>query len=249
MTKNKTAITAVLLFIFFIPLTAESGEGNNSKIEINQPMKKCWQRQKAFEDSGNSSLCRDFERVLNTTCESPEKLKCSWTLPPGDKNFKKLEWKSVEWRNYWGFIEDLRKSGVREDLREELWNREKAKARSEWEKGTRLLQITKEEIDLDHNGSTENIIRDEHADKEESCGKTYGVLGQDNKRMVWSYNHLLGNLNSSDGSEIILYKGQTFMVGWDYGFKRVMVWQGFDTLTGKGSLNVCQFKYIKGGTK
>ncbi|MDD5169116.1 MAG: hypothetical protein PHN75_09880 [Syntrophales bacterium] len=247
MTKNKMAITVVLLFIFFITLIAESGVKNNSKIGIKQLTKKCWQRQKAFEDTGNSSLCRDFEKVLNTTCESPEKLQCNWTLPPGEKNFKKLEWESVDWRNYWEFIEDLRKSGVREDMREELWKREESKVRLAWEKGTRTLLISNQAIDIDRDGSRERIIRDERLPEDKSCGVMLGVLQNDTKRMDLAYEHLFGNINASEGAEIMIYKGQAFMFGWDSGFKRVMVWQGFTTLTGKGSLNVCQFEYLKGG--
>ena len=105
---------------------------------------KCWKRQEPGTDrfstiTGDECVCRAFEQVLNTTCEPPKKLECNWTLPPGEKRFKKLGWVQVDPKEYWGLIKDLNVSCIRDDLREELWKTaepQERKAIDAWETQT-----------------------------------------------------------------------------------------------------------------
>lgn len=236
-----------MLLLFLISQTVESAEKDKLKVRINQPVKKCWQRQKAFEDTGNSSLCRDFEKVLNTTCESPEKLQCNWTLPPGEKKFKKLEWKAINPRERWNLIKDMVISGWNDEYRAGQWERLEPQYKQALEEG--LLKLKETQVDIDHDGKKDQVV----VLQKGQCGKSgsqriFGVIDQNTGNLNNEYREIVLGLGGC-GGDIITYDNYAFMFGWEYGWNLVMVWRGFDTLTGKGSLNVCQFKYTKGDVK
>lgn len=232
---------------------AEEKKNDSDKVKSGQATKPggrsspCWKRTKAFEDTGDSALCKEFEKVLNTTCESPDQLRCNWTIPSEYKKFKKPEWQPIEWRNYWGLIKDINASGVREDLREDMWKRDETRIRKLWEEGKRSLSMTK--VDIDHDGQAELVVRYDLTPCHETPGTMFGVMIEETKRIDWRFRNLFLAPNSCEGSEILLYDGMAFMFGLEIGWRTAMIWEGFHVKeTGDfGRLNVCIFEHLKGG--
>jgi hypothetical protein len=241
---NKFILGVMLLGLSLVvqPAFAEEKQGAKSKKTTAQS-EKCWKRVKPFEGTGNAPVCVAFEKLLNTTCEPPEKLKCNWSLPVGEKRFKKLKWLPLDWKEYLELIGDINKSGVREDMREGLWKKEEPRILKLFEEGKRSIAITT--VDIDHDGNKEQIVRYDLIPCNETPGVMFGVMLPETKRLDWRFEHLLNTANASEGAEIMLFDGRAFMFGWDYAWKQVDIWEGFPY----GRLNVCTFKYIKGGIR
>ncbi|MFH2044150.1 MAG: hypothetical protein ABIK92_03270 [Pseudomonadota bacterium] len=254
MSRKLFAVIMVLilsLFTQFVFATEKGGAKVREKIKAKSA--KCWERMPPLEESLMSpeygTVCKAFEEVLNTTCESPEKLQCNWSLPAGEKRFKKLTWEQLDWKEYWGIIGDLRVSGVRKDLRDNLWKNDEERIRKLFEESKCSIAITK--VDIDHDGNVEIIVRDDNQPCEGNAGVTFGVMNPLTKRMDWSYEDLIRGVNAfNEGAEVMLYNGQTFMFKWERDFKAVYVYEGFNLLPNsesRGSINICRFKYLKGG--
>jgi hypothetical protein len=207
---------------------------------------KCWERtwvtSEVLKGRSTMAVCKAFEQVLNTTCEPPDKLRCNWTLPPGEKRFKKLKWEQLNWKEYWDMAGDINKSGVREDLRDALWKNEEAKERKEFEEGHRSLAIT--QVDIDNDKKTEHVLRYNLIPCEKMPGVMFGVMTPETKRLDWRFEHVLSNVNARKGAEIMLYNGKAYMLGWDDTWKMLMIYEGSQFAV---SINICQFKYTKGG--
>lgn len=227
--------------------TAGAAEKQDRKTS-NKPIvssSKCWQRvwrtSEAFMGKSTMPVCKAFEEVLNTTCELPNELQCNWTLPQGGKRFEKLKWEPLNWRDHWELVGDLNKTGIREDGRAELWKREEARIRDIFEEGKGSLAVTR--ADIDHDGKAEYIVRWDLISCKETPGTTFGVMIPETKRLDWRFRQLFLAPNSDDGAELMLYDGHLFMFGWQTGSDILFIYDGFSY----GYLNVCQFKYVKGG--
>lgn len=206
-----------------------------------------WKRTKAFDDAGNAPICKAFEQVLGTTCESPDQVSCNWTLPSRDKRFIKLQWMPLDWRKYWDLIADINKTGVREDLRANLWSKEEASERREFEEGHRSLHITY--VDIDNDGMSEQVVRYDLLPCHKLAWTMFGVMVPATKRLDWRFRYLFLDVNSSDGANIMLYNGITFMYGWQSGWGKLFIWEGSPGTDSRGWRNICQFKHCKGGSK
>ena len=202
-----------------------------------QPM--CWKRQELVDRqfwpiTGNASVCRAFEQVLNTTCEAPDKLQCNLTLPPDEKRFQKVNWQPLNWQEYWEMIREWRLKHIREGMSEDMREEEVLRIRRLFEDGKSSLSTAT--LDINNDGGAEQVVRwGQH---------TFGVLIPGAKRLDWRYESAFLNLNSSDGAEIMLYQGKTYMFGWVTGFKSLYIW---DKRYGYGDL--CKLKYLKGVEK
>jgi hypothetical protein len=255
------AIMILLLsFISGITLAGENQTAREEKKSITTSGK-CWKRvtwvdrttsvgdgtRAPVYERSDSPVCMDFEKLLNVTCEPPDKLQCNWTLPLGEKGFKKLEWKAIDPKEHWNLIKDMVLSGWNEKYKAGQWEKLEPEYKRELEKGLLELKVT--QADIDHDGKKDQIVlfRKGH------CGKLgeqkiFGVIDQHTGNIDNNFRQVVLGLGGSRG-DIITYDNYTVMFGWDSGIDRVMVWEGFNTITGKGSMNVCQFKYIKGGVK
>ncbi len=192
-------------------------------------------------------VCVDFEKVLNRTCESPDKLICNWTLPPGEKQFKKLAWSLIDPKAHWGLIEDMALSGRGEKYRVGQWKIIEPGYKTDLTDGRIKLQIAT--IDIDYDGRTEQVVLlNQRSCNEAGWKDLYGVIKSDT-RLDWRYNDILGSINASYGAEIMLYKGQAYMFGWDSFPGILKIYRGFSVREGSafGSINICQFKYVKKG--
>jgi len=248
--RHKLILGTILMIMSLVVSQSMAADQESTKANALEQGKiaKCWKREKPFEDTGNAQLCKAYEHVLNKTCEPPEKLRCNWTLPPGEMRFKKLKWQPLDWRKYWDLIGDINKSGVREDLREELWKREESRIRRLYEEGRRRIAMTT--ADLDHNGQKEAVVRYDLVPCDEDAGTMFAVISSDTRRLDWRFSQMLLSVNSSEGAEIMLYEGRAFLFGWDPNWKQIDIWEGFGigvgaSITRSGRLNVCTFKYIK----
>jgi hypothetical protein len=240
-------IMAVMIVVFCItagPLGAAEKQVGKANKKVTKAQK-CWKMQEPYDYIGDLPVCLAFEEVLNKTCETPDQVACNWTLPPGEKRFKKLDWQPLDWKEYWELIGDINKSGVREDLREHLWKKEAAENRKLFEDGQRSLAVTM--VDIDQNGRPERVVR---YDLIPCPGSMFGIVIPETKRLDWRFRQLFFNVNADYGAEIMLFDGQAFMFGMDDFRKVVMVYEGFSrnpTDPHFGSINVCQFGYVKGG--
>jgi hypothetical protein len=171
---------------------------------------KCWKRLPPFEESHMlpeyDTVCEAYVELLNTVCEPLEKLGCNWTVPPGDKRFRKLKWVELDPRDYWGLIKDLDVCGIREDLREELWKKEEARVRKALDEGKLRLSVTT--VDIDQDGHEEQVVRYELLPCKDNPGSTFGVMDPQTKRMDWRRYQAVGYVNSFAyyGNEILLYE-------------------------------------------
>lgn len=201
---------------------------------------KCWQRRQPPKDrfslvTGDACVCRAFEQVLKTTCEPPKKLKTDWTLPSQEKRFQKLIWQPLDWREYWGLIEDMQKSGVRDDLREGLWKRDEATVRKKFEDGRERLSVTTVDIN-DDDGYSELVVR---WDTVPPPGTIFGIMNPQTKRLDWRYEAQLTRINgANDSAEIMLYGGKAYKFGLRSDI--LSIW-------GEYQQSICEFSYLKGG--
>jgi hypothetical protein len=161
-------------------------------------------------------------------------------------------------RDYWGLIKDLRVCGVKENFREGVWKTEEAQVRKELDEGKRRLSVAT--VDIDQDGHEEQVVRYEFLPgKDEQPRSTFGVIDPQTKRMDWKRYEALGDVNSFAyyGNEILLYEGKAYMfkiekISYDpTPEKGVMLYKGFSLFGGSdfGSINLCRFKYLKGGKK
>jgi hypothetical protein len=219
---------------------------------------KCWNRLPPVDERyilpEYSTVCEAYEELLNTVCEPPEKLGCNWTVPPGDKRFRKLEWVELEPRDYWGLIKDLSVCGVKEALREELWKKKETQVIKALDEGKRRLWVAT--VDIDQDGHEEQVVRFEFLPCKDDPGSIFGVMDPQTKRMDWKRYQALGGVNNFAyyGNEILLYEGKAYMfkiekISYDpTPEKGVELYKGFSLhpMSGFGSINLCRFKYLKG---
>ncbi|MCL4536259.1 MAG: hypothetical protein M1610_01505 [Nitrospirae bacterium] len=244
----KLIVILLLAFCLMVqPATAEKGKAKAGGKTTTKPTK-CWKRMppldKTLMTPEYNTVCKAFEEVLNKTCEPPEKLQCNWTLPKGEKRFKKLEWQPLDPKEHWGLIEDMALSGWNEKFRTGQWERIGDEVRKEFDNGQRILAVTS--VDIDHDGNAELVVRDDNIPCEGNAGVTFGVMIPEIKRIDWNLNNVFFHTNAfSEGSEIMIYEGQAFMFKWERDFKEAMIYEGFP----HGSGNVCRFKYLKGRKK
>ncbi len=203
------------------------------------------------DDEDETSVCAAYEEVLNATCEPPEKLQCNWTLPEGEKRFKKLEWKPLEPKEYWGLIQDIALSGLNEKFRVGQWEKFKEpEYKKELEQGTLRLAVTT--VDINQDGKEEQVV---HLNRTPDCATrgVFGVMDPETKRMDWQRNKVFFHVNALSyyGAEIMLYEGKAFVFKIEdmyqpktgYPTKEVILHELFS------SGNECHFNYLKGGTK
>lgn len=210
----------------------------------NKPWKpKCWKRQQIMDaDSaaigitGNDDVCRAFERVLNTTCEPPEKLKCNWTLPQGEKHFQKLNWQTLAFNEYKGIVEELiLGKGLKWH-----WNQKNPDVKKAFDEGR--INIKMATVDLDNDGKTEHLLHESWMSDCSSRGG-FGVLSPETKTLDWKFENTLSCVNYLvEGSEIMLFDGAAYMFGWDYGYKIVQICKA-------SSYKRCRINPLKGGVK
>jgi hypothetical protein len=241
--------TIIILALYFSASSVEANDKHNVfKVKkTSETHRMSWKRTKAFNNDGNDQICVDFEKVLNTTRESPDQFKCNWILPPGEKRFKKFAWQPIGWKSYWGLIKDLRTSGLRRDLRENVWEKDQERIRKLFENRQRSLAIAA--IDIDNDGYAEQVVRDDNIPCKEDPGVTFGVIDPKSNRLDWRFRYLFLDVNGNEGAEIMLYKSKAYMFGWVYGIGIVMIWEGSPGTDSRGRANICQFKYYKGGIK
>lgn len=216
--------------------------GNKSSMSSRKCWEHTWVISEALKGRSTMPVCKAFEEVLNTTCEPPEKLRCNWTLPAGEKRFKKLIWKQIDLEAYRGLIEDM---ALGKDSSKERWNTKDPQFKKAFEEGRIKIKMTP--VDIDGDGATESLV---HQNWRVGCPARggFGVIDSDTKRLDWRFRQLLLAPNSDQGAEIMLYNDKAYMFGWDDAFKILMVYEGFyvNAVNSRGYQNICQFKYIKG---
>ncbi|HTY24579.1 MAG TPA: hypothetical protein VMC85_15700 [Desulfomonilaceae bacterium] len=220
---------------------------------------KCWKKMPPLDERHilpeYGTVCEAYEELLNTVCEPPEKLGSNWTVPPGDKRFRKLRWVELDPRDYWGLIRDLSVCGLREDLREGKWKTEETQEKKAIDEGKRRLSVTT--VDIDQDGHEEQVVRYEFLPCKDNPSSIFGVMDPQTKRMDWKRYKALGGVNSFAyyGNEILLYEGKAFTFKIEETFydrtpeKEVMLYEGFSLFGGStfGNINLCRFKYLKEG--
>jgi hypothetical protein len=216
---------------------------------------KCWKRLLPVDERDflpeYTTVCAAYEELLSTVCEPPEKLGCNWTVPPGDKKFSKLKWGELDPQEYWGLIKDL--NGISKD--EQLWKKEEAQERKALDEGKRRLWVAT--VDIDQDGREEQVVRYEVLPC--GSGSIFGVMDPQTKRMDRKRSEALRGVNSCayHGNAILLYEGKAYMLKIEEIYdspgptreKEVMLYKGFSLFGGSdfGSINLCRFKYLKGG--
>jgi hypothetical protein len=128
-----------------------------------------------------------------------------------------------------------------------LWNKEEASERREFEEGHRSLHITY--VDIDNDGMSEKVVRYDLLPCPKLAGTMFGVMVPATKRLDWRFRYLFLDVNSSDGANIMIYNGKSFMFGWQSGWGKLFIWEGSPGTDSRGRRNICQFKHCKGGRK
>lgn len=204
----------MVLVTCLMTMSISAAEEGNKKTRNKEvaTLAKCWERIAPLEHGdadGNDPICRDYEKVLNTTCEPPEKLRCNWTLPLGEKRFKKVAWQPLDWRQYPELIRDFNDSRVRNDLREQSWKDNGPIIMKEYENGARSIWVAA--VDIDHNGNMEHVVRNRMA----SCtsgGTIFGAMKPETGRLDRKNASLFYHFHVEQrGSEIITFYGQPFL--------------------------------------
>ncbi len=217
---------------------------DGKKTTVYTPWKPmCWKRKELVRrqvvpTTGNASVCRAFEEVLNTTCEAPDKLECNWTLPPGEKRFQKVNWQPLNWQEYWEMIREWRLKHIREGMSEDMRKEEVLRIRRLFEDGKSSLSMAT--LDINNDGGAKQVVRWNQHPCQETPGSMFGVLIPGTKRLDWRHESAFLNPNSSEGAEIMVYGGKTYKFGWTPGFKSLYIW---DERYG----DLCEIKYLKGG--
>lgn len=253
MKKILLVLGAMFLMLSFAVMPASAEEKGVRGGKTTAKHGKCWERMEAYKEPdtgsyvrGDIPVCKAFEEVLNTTCEPPEKLQCNWTLPKGEKRFQKLKWETVDWREYWELIGPLSFSRtVPSPEVAERWESDKEKTRKDFEEGKITLSITT--VDVDHNGIDELIMRMDYLPCNEiSAASLFGVIGP--PKHMDSFRGLFFAINKNSGPEIMYYDGRAFMFSLHRFERTAMIYEGLSPGERYSSQNVCQIKYIKGGS-
>jgi hypothetical protein len=172
-----------------------------------------------------------------------------WTIPENEKRFRKLEWKRLDWKDYWEMVGDL--SGVEQRGRDLLWKQKEACVRKDFEKSNLSLSVAS--IDIDNDGGIETIVRLQYVGTGQFGTRPwamFGIMNQKTKRRDWRYRYVTLNVNAREGGQILLYNGKTYMFGWENAWDILMVDEGFYlSPDSRGSQNTCQFEYLKGVKK
>ena len=213
---------------------------------------KCWRKvwisSEALMGKNTMPVCKTFEEVLKTTCEPPEKLKCNWTLPAGEKRFQKLQWQPLDPKEHWELIRDICLSGVLEKYRAGRWKHYEPEYKKDLAEGR--LKLFTATADVDHDGKVENIVK---LNRTPDCPNrvTYAVITPQAKQMDWKYRQLILYINWYSGSEIMIYDGRAYMFRWDEVPGRIMIYEGYTLpdMDSMGAINICQYQYLKGGKK
>ncbi|MBU1052604.1 MAG: DUF1311 domain-containing protein [Proteobacteria bacterium] len=197
----------------------------------------CWMRQQPFVGkpfwsiTGTAPVCRAFEQILNTTCETPDEIHCSLTLPADEKRFQKLNWQHLEFKEYKDVIEEI----ILDKGRKWNWNQKNPEVKKAFDEGRFDISITAADI---FGGKTKKVVRISW--KEDCPGICmYGVIDTETKRIDWQYESALLHLNASKGSDIMLYEGKVYKFGWQPGFDLLFIWD-------ERISSICQFEYLKG---
>ena len=195
-----------------------NGEKTTSYAPWN-PM--CWKRKELvrrqfFPITGNASVCRAFEEVLNTTCEAPDKLQCNWTLPPNEKRFQKLNWQPLDFKEYKGVVEEM----ILGKDRKWSWNQKDPEAKKAFDEGRYNVKMAI--VDIENSGKTRVII---HISRRKDCPArgTFAIINPKTKEVDWRYKAVLLKTNSSEGAEIMLYEDKTYKFGWQQGWRRLYI--------------------------
>lgn len=236
---------------------AEAEGGESTRIHIDQwrlPDEVVSNEVEVFDEA---PVCVVFEEVLNTTCELPEKLQCKWTLPEGEKRFKKLEWKPLDPKEYRGLTEDYifgeaDSKNPDPEYRKMRWNSINPDFKKAFDEDTLNIKAAIVDINQNEQDGEEQVVRYSLPSK---CAGTFSIMNPETKRVDWKRNEIFFHVNALSyyGSEILLYNGKAFMFKiMDIFYepnsepsKEVILYEGYSY----GSGNVCRFKYLKGGTK
>jgi hypothetical protein len=224
---------------------AQEQNADKTSVGDRRVMDKCWQRvwviSEALKGRSTEPVCKAFERVLNTTCEQPDRLPCNWTLPPGEKQFRKLKWKRIDTIEHKDLIEEMVFGKDRSPVR---WNTKDPEFRRAFE--SNAIDIKQTLVDIDGDEVRELLV---HESWRHECPARgwFGVMEPKTKRLDWRYEHVLSDTNASEGAEVMLHNGKAYMFGWDRDWKIVMVYEGFyvHAVNARGNINICQFKYVK----
>lgn len=261
---KRMVLWAMFLMLSLVAMSVSADEKGGAKTDGEKAaqkkaakLNKCWERMEAYKSkdggfyvSGDLPVCKVFEEVLNTTCESPDKLQCNWTLPEGEKKFQKLKWETVDWREYWDIIGQLSVSRIfPTGTREERWELMKDSVREDFEKGKSSLSITT--VDINHDGTQEQVARIDSFSIpcNKKIGETFGIVDINNKEVI-PFQGLFFNININSSPEIMNYNGRAFMFSLyseDMYRHNVMIHEGLPHGERYGNQNVCQIRYIKGG--
>jgi len=170
---NKLIAVLIGLILFLGGGLAGAGEKPDENVSNKPPVLSgaLWKRTTPSETPGNDPICKDFEQLLNTTKEPPEKLKCNWTFPSVEKRFRKAEWKQLDWRQYQDLIHDSFVSPLNREAGERSWKDYGPSVIKEYEDGKRGLWVT--QVDIDKDGRIDHIVREEIT----GCPATGRILG------------------------------------------------------------------------
>ena len=245
----KLILAVIMAVSFAVALTAVADD-KSLQIEkkSTKTSDKCWKRTSWNESTyivqtSSSPVCKAFEDVLNTTCELPKKLECNWTLPADEKIFQKLQWQPLDPKKHWGLIRDMCLSGWLEKYRAGQWEHYEPEYKKDLDEGRLTLYVAI--IDIDRDGKTEHVVR---LKRSPDCPSRsiFGVMIPETKQIDWKFRQLFIGI----GSEIMLYEGHAYMFEWEEVPGRIKVYEGFNLLPNsdsRGSINICQFQYLKGG--
>lgn len=248
---RKLILVVTILLVSFIVVSLGIADDQHVGIEkkVSKTSGKCWKRtwlsSEALWGKSTMPVCKAFEEVLNKTCEPPEKLKCNWTIPVAEEKFKKLIWKEIDPKVHWDLIRDIVLSGWNEKYRAGKWEHYEPEYKKNLAEG-RLKLFTTSAI-MVHDGKEEQVVCLRRTPDCPSRG-TYAVMIPATRQIDWRYRDLLGNINSYDGSEIMLYDGSVYLFQWEEVPGRINIYRTFSLFenTEFGSTNICQFVYLKG---
>lgn len=180
-------------------------------------LKKCWKlgtdENTEFYNDTENGLHKEFERVLNDSCEPIETFICNWTLPPTGSKFQKPKWEALDYRPNWLLIKDLTLISLNERYRGNEWRHIEPMIRKRFEKGHIQLETTK--LDVDQNGEEEILVRSIDTPYCRSMGNM-GVLDQKTGHLDSTFDNMFSN-GISGSQEIILYNGLPYLFTYDLG--------------------------------
>ena len=208
----------------------------------------CWKRETIMDPdlatglraiTGNDGICRTYEQVLETICEPPEKIQCTYNLALNEIRFTKPVWVQMDSKEYPELIDDLIFGKEHDKKQLRTMGPDFVKA---YEEGK--IRLEKSVVDIDNDGRLEDIVKINWRQNCPASG-TYGVLDPTTKRMDWKYKRIVDKMNDLvDSAEILIYKEKTYAVGcWGNVLK---IWDGEATSYNQ---KICDFKYLKGAKR